>query len=850
MQVKLHSRGVTLYVCLSLLACAACGVASADAAGSDSAVRQDGAPPDCPQTCKCRSIDSSGAQQVLCVGQLRRAVPKDLSPQVASLDLSRNKIRSFNSSELSPTNYTHASCLSSLNLHQNLIEKICVDSFRTLVSLQELDVSNNVIYAIHVNSFDALEALTVLNLSGNHLDQLKHEWFQSLSNLTVLDLSHNSIHTLNNVVFWSLHHLVHLRVDYNSISSVGLLSLKGLDSLRHLNLSHNNIPTIQAGTLRPTLKLEVVDISHNPILGLHEAFKHGHKIRQLHASHLYKLSHLSKASFVGLDNVQEVLMTNCPALETAESGALWPLTTIRKLDLRFNNFTTLPSGLFDPLTQVERIRLNGNPWFCDCRLYWMLLWLRDNVRAHLLSPSHTLCAKPSNLTDVTLLDAVDKHMVCRNATVLEHTTQAHFRLFTSAVLSCRVDGSPAPSITWTTPHRHRFNWTAEYGASVGNSSFNGPVAKGDCPKFVLLKNGDLFVREVQRGDSGHYRCTASNVLGHHTVAIQLTLDYSFLVNVKIVSVLVGCATAFGFLLITLVVSAVSAILRRFGVECPCCMGGDSPRARQLYRMLESLEQYRCQQLERLRENYACQVQRIKDNCTQQMERIRESYSGQTERLRDFCDYGTTQITNIRDNYYSQVQRVRDYGVSQIDRLRENYVFQRNRIRKFSAHHLYKLRENYKLQQQHLNKILENLNLESCRSVCARTDSIIFDAADLGLVPPHLDMLPPPPAILPLFVDEEDTESQVSAYYTPDTLSQVSPDEVVLQPNFPNLDCFPDFAAELPVVDMPEVMCVMSAEQPGPSHLSPLNVTVHMDSQTEAAASEVPLLHSASHETAV
>lgn len=193
--------------------------------------------------------------------------------------------------------------------------------------------------------------------------------------------------------------------------------------------------------------------------------------------------------------------------------------------------------------------------------------------------------------------------------------------------------------------------------------------------------------------------------------------------------------------------------------------------------------------------------------------------------------------------------MRDYGIGQIDRLRENYVFQRNRIRKFSAHHLYKLRENYKLQQQHLNKILENLNLESCRSVCARTDSIIFDPAEIGLEPPPLEILPPP-AIFPLFMDE-DTESQISAYYTPDTLSQVSPDEVVLQPNFPNLDSFPDFAAELPAIHMPD-MCGMAPDQPGPSYLPRTNVTVHLDCDPnfDVAASEVPLLQNASHETAV
>lgn len=840
-----------MFVCLLLLSSAISGQAPLNVA-SVGPVRRDGAP-DCPRMCECHSMDPwAGALQVLCTGQVRRTVPKDLPPQVASLDLSRNKIRSFNASELGPTNCT--SYLTQLGLRQNLIQEINLDSFRPLVSLRELDVSSNAIHAIHVNSFEGLQALTVLNLSGNHLDQLKHEWFQSLSNLTVLDLSHNRIRALNNVVFWSLHHLVNLHLDHNSISSMGLLSLKGLDSLRYLNVSHNHIPSIQAGTLRPTPDLEVVDISHNPLLGLHEAFRHGHNIRQLYASHLYRLSRLSKEAFVGLDSVQEVLMTNCPALETVESGALSPLVAVRKLDLRFNNFTTLPTGSFDSLVRMERIRLNGNPWFCDCRLYWLLLWLRDNVRAHLLSPSETLCTRPLNLSDVTLLDAVDKHMVCRNATVVRHTNQAHFRLFTSAVLSCSVDGVPAPSITWTTPHRHRLNWTAEYGATVGNSSLNGAaVTGGEAPRFVLLSNGDLLVRDVQRGDSGHYRCTASNVLGHHTVAIQLTLDYDFLVDVKITSILVGCATAFSFLLITLAVMAVSAILRRFGVECPCCMGGESPRARQLYRMLESLEQYRCQQLERLRENYTSQVQKIKDNCTQQMEKIRESYSGQSDRLRDICDYGTAQISSIRDNYYSQVQRVRDYGVSQIDRLRENYVFQRNRIRKFSAHHLYKLRENYKLQQQHLNKILENLNLESCRSVCARTDSIIFDAVDIGLMPPHLEILPPPPAMLPLFMDE-DAESQISAYYTPDTLSEMSPDEVVLQPHFPDLDCFPDFAAELPAAPDEDLQCVIDCAQPGPSRIPATRVTVHQDSHLQAApvaSSEVPLLQEdTSHETSV
>ncbi|GFS65528.1 leucine-rich repeat and immunoglobulin-like domain-containing nogo receptor-interacting protein 1 [Trichonephila inaurata madagascariensis] len=197
-----------------------------------------------------------------------------------------------------------------------------------------------------------------------------------------------------------------------------------------------------------------------------------------------------------------------------------------------------------------------------------------------------------------------------------------------------------------------------------------------------------------------------------------------------------------------------------------------------------MEHYKKQQLDRLRDNYNGQVQKIKDNCMLQMERLRESYSSQAERLRDIKEYGTLQIDRIRENYYFQVQRVRDYSASQIVRLRENYLFQRNRIRKFSAHHLYKLRENYKVQQQHLNKILENLNIESCRNVCHRTDSIVFEP-DLNLE----NVLVPKICLQTItreVCDSNDNSSQISAYFTPDeAASEVSGHESDECENFVN-----------------------------------------------------------------
>lgn len=41
--------------------------------------------------------------------------------------------------------------------------------------------------------------------------------------------------------------------------------------------------------------------------------------------------------------------------------------------------------------------------------------------------------------------------------------------------------------------------------------------------------------------------------------------------------------------------------------CSCCLHDKSPRKRQIYAMLDNIEHYKSQQLERLRENYTQQV---------------------------------------------------------------------------------------------------------------------------------------------------------------------------------------------------------------------------------------------------
>ncbi|KFM70553.1 hypothetical protein X975_09457, partial [Stegodyphus mimosarum] len=658
--------------------------------------------------------------------------------------------------------------------------------FHELNTLLTLNLSSNEIVNMSYNSFWSQKELNVLDLSSNKLVDIRHEWFKNLHNLRTLIMRQNKLAFLSNLVFSPLSKLHILDLSRNCIKSMGLLTFKGLLNLQFLNISSNNVSELQNGVFRSLESLKTLDISENSFMSIDNVFLHTIHLQTLYMRKLSHFKALTSSSFAGLKEMKSFDLSGSEVV-SVNLKTFSHTPNIKHLDLSNMKLTTLQMGTFNNLKKIEIIELKGNPWKCDCYLYWLLLWLGEHSNAHLLFPSETFCHSPANLIGHVLLDALDHNMICTNASILHYTNRTKFKVGSPAYLECQVDGNPPPNLTWITPQKMMLHWISfknssdQIPASISFHSTNyqllqGPInEKTRQGRFFIMPNGSLGIQNVERGDGGFYICVASNPLNYDSISIRLTLDYDYFEHIKIVSVLVGMATSFGFLLLTLVSILIKMILKHFGIKCPCRSGSASPRTQQIKKILESMEHYKKQQLDRLRDNYNVQVQRIKDNCMQQMERLRESYSSQAERLRDIKEYGTLQIDRIRENYYSQVQRVRDYSASQIIRLRENYIFQRNRIRKFSAHQLYKLRENYKLQQQHLNKILENLNIESCRNVCQRTDSVIFEPEIT------LENVLVPKICLQTFAketcDSNDNSSQVSAYFTPDDIgSEVSSHE--------------------------------------------------------------------------
>jgi len=264
--------------------------------------------------------------------------------------------------------------------------------------------------------------------------------------------------------------------------------------------------------------------------------------------------------------------------------------------------------------------------------------------------------------------------------------------------------------------------------------------------FRVLPDGRLRVSEAARRHQGRYVCLAEGETGQAAGSVFLTVGVNSLHDVKMMALLMaltGCLTAITF---ALVVRLSLYIFWRCGC-CICCTDELPPHAKRIKRMADSVDTWRAQQLESLRDNYNQQVAGIKDSCYQQVERIRDTYKGQATYVGEMRDYGAQQIEGFREQYLGQVRRVRDYSLSQMNRVHENYIFQRNRIRKFSSSQRVRLRETYKYQQKTLNKILENLPdlyLQNCRTgTCQRTESMMLPGesllcqdGELGW-PPHL-----------------------------------------------------------------------------------------------------------------
>lgn len=700
--------------------------------------------------------------------------------QLTVLDLSSNEIN-----DIPRHMFYSLGNLIELNMANNKLYVLPYQAFESMKSVEKIDLSHNLLVSFLDNFFIHNLNLKVLELHHNNLRKINKNSLYGLKELHTLDLTHNSINHVDRNAFDTLDGLKSLNLSHNYIEELSPIVFLSLKQLEIIDLSHNTLGNLPLGIFANQYQLNTIIMDDTKLHKLSNWISRSNTNETINKNILKNLRRVSLRNSTNLKSVESCFFLNLPSVESLHithsqltflPKGIDEMSQLVDLDVSHNRLEFIPKGI-KYLTSLEHLNLFNNNLLCDCHMFWMLGWIDElklknkTLPYDLLRLSELRCSHgyPGDILRVL------NHINCVKPFLISATPDQQYQVFSDAILECSFAGTPGPDIIWRTPHglilRHIENKetdpTAKFqldqhhrsvlkdtlenvkyqqliadSALENENDMNEKFRQG--PGITLLENGFLKVHNISRTDAGLFTCFAINIMGNATKDIRLLIDPVIFYEVKIGGIIAGAICAVGFLILTLLFQLLRKIFRRFRIIdlicmncCAYCYKNDKTKtkARQIYAMLDSIEHYKSQQLERLRENYNQQVARIKDNCTQQCEWIHNSYSTQAKNLRDIRDIGSHHLSGVREQYNDQVKRVREYSTGQLNWVRENYVFQRNKIRKFSAHQVLRLREGYKYQQQTLNKVLENLPsfyFENCRGRVDDVDEAIDEGFEVYL----------------------------------------------------------------------------------------------------------------------
>jgi Leucine-rich repeat (LRR) protein len=481
--------------------------------------------------------------------------------QLESLNLGDNQL-----SELPAETFRGLTALRSLNLTGNALTGLPRDLLRGLEALEMLLLADNSISVLHFQAFEAARRLTRLDLTGNllvslpdhsfrpnrglreltlasnRLTKIPSQLFSGLAGLRVLELTDNEIDLLPRGLFAELSSLERLDLGGNLLSRDGRLSasaLAGLSNLRWLSLSGSRIASLPPDFWAPTPRLRVLRLV-------------GTRLESLEDGDLARLRDLQSLELADgpLREIGPHVFEDTPAL--------------RQLSLRDNDLTFLPASLAR-LAHLVQLQLQGNPWACDCRMFWFVRWTEEQLHRAAFD-SGLRCGHEAAAVDT--IQAL-RYLNCTPPSLGRVSPTEMRRIRSEALLDCEFLGNPLPSVTWLTPGQRLFHWNPDPSFpdafarharvhELADWKVHGP----DDGRIRLLENGSLYISRLHREDVGVYECFAVNPIANTTAYVTLRMDPVTYRTIKLVSIAVGAASAAGFLLLTLFVQLMRYLFVR------------------------------------------------------------------------------------------------------------------------------------------------------------------------------------------------------------------------------------------------------------------------------------------------
>ncbi|XP_054432496.1 leucine-rich repeat-containing G-protein coupled receptor 6 [Pteronotus mesoamericanus] len=332
------------------------------------------APGPCPAPCHCR--EDGVMLSADCSELGLSAVPRDLAPLTAYLDLSMNNL-----TELPPGRFHHLRFLEELRLSGNRLAHIPGGAFSGLHSLKILMLQNNQLGGVPAEALRPLPSLQSLRLDANRisrvpersfegLPRLRHLWLDDnalsevpvralgrLPALQAMTLALNRIRRVPDYAFQNLSSLVVLHLHNNRIQRLGTHSFEGLRSLETLDLNHNELHEFPVA-IRTLGRLQELGFHNNNIRAIPEKAFTGNPLLQ--AIHFYDnpIQSVGRSAFQHLPRLHTLSLNG--ATDIQEFPDLKGTTSLEALTLTRAGIRLLPPGMCQQLPRLRVLELSHN----------------------------------------------------------------------------------------------------------------------------------------------------------------------------------------------------------------------------------------------------------------------------------------------------------------------------------------------------------------------------------------------------------------------------------------------------------------------------------------------------------
>ncbi|KAI5704670.1 hypothetical protein M8J75_007751 [Diaphorina citri] len=327
-----------------------------------------------------------------------------------------------------------------LYINNSAIRNINENTFNGIF-IKNLQLSHCRINSITPNAFRHLEfTLKHLNLQENDLEQVPVETLRHLKNLTLIDLSKNKIGKIPDDSFSTLNNLVTLKLSDNNLT-LYKNSFRGLElSLKNLNLKNTKLKSVPE-CIKGLKSLTFLDLAQNLLTQLPGnnmgIFKNLNSLTALNLERNI-LQELNENAFLGVEDTLSSLSLLNNLLTEFPTKAINTLRELRVLDIGFNLITVLPSAAFSGNPSLTLLALDGNPMAtipfsalrhlnttlrglslgghflqCDCKLRWIVEWIKQgDLQVTSRERNPQFCSSPAALREKSFYRIDVKDLTC------------------------------------------------------------------------------------------------------------------------------------------------------------------------------------------------------------------------------------------------------------------------------------------------------------------------------------------------------------------------------------------------------------------------------------------------------